>query len=96
MVILITSCCRPKIMLGGLNSLIRPINITAHNSLLLNLSMCNGNAVIREIDPKKRAPFRAVVGPLGEIHAMLLQESWEKFYDDYYNGIKSKTDFLAV
>lgn len=73
--------------------LIRPINIAAHNSLLLNLSMCNGNAVIREIDPKKRAPFRAVVGPLGEIQAMLLQESWEKFYDDYYNGIKSKTDF---
>ena len=24
---------------------------------------------------------------------MLLQESWEKFYDDYYNSIKSKTDF---
>ena len=73
--------------------LTRPINIAAHNSLLLNLSMCNGNAVIKEIDPMNRAPFRAVIGPLGEVKAMSLQESWEKFYDGYYNGVKSNQDF---
>ena len=73
--------------------LTRPVNIASHNSLLLNLSMCNGHAVIREIDPKKRAPFRAVVGPLGEIKAMPLQESWEKFYDGYYFGMKNNSEF---
>lgn len=73
--------------------LTRPVNIAAHNSLLLNLSMCNGNAVIKEIDPKNRAPFRAVVGPLGEIKAFSLQESWESFYEGYYNGIKNNKEF---
>lgn len=73
--------------------LIRPINIVSHNSLLLNLSMCNGHAVIREIEPNKRAPFRAVIGPLGEIKAMSLQESWEKFYDGYYSEIKKNKEF---
>jgi len=52
--------------------LTRPVNIVAHNSLLLNLSMCNGNAVIKEIDPKNRAPFRAVIGPLGEVNCCIM------------------------
>ena len=73
--------------------LTRPVNIVSHNSLLLNLSMCNGHAVIQEIDPKKRAPFRAVVGPFEEKKATSLQESWEKFYDRYYIGIKNNQEF---
>lgn len=46
---------------------IRPINIASYNLLMLNLSMCNGETVIRYIDPTQRAPFRAVTGPIGEV-----------------------------
>lgn len=73
-------------------NLTRPVNTVSHNLLLLNLSMCNGHAVIRKIDPKNRAPFRAVVGPFGEIKAISLQESWERFYDGYYIGIKNNKE----
>lgn len=72
---------------------IRVINEKSRNNLLLNLSMCNGEAVIKEIDPKKRAPFRAVIGPEGEAKAFDLQNAWIKFYDSYYSAMKNHEDF---
>lgn len=72
---------------------IREINVKSNNRLLVNLSMCNGEAVITEINPKKRAPFRAVIGPEGETNALKLQNAWIKFYDDYYNALKKHNDF---
>lgn len=59
---------------------LRPINIASWNFLLLNLSMCNGETVIRYIDPKQRAPFRAVTGSEGEVFPDFLENAWTTFY----------------
>ncbi|UKK47846.1 hypothetical protein L6475_11580 [Prevotella sp. E9-3] len=72
---------------------IRVINEKSRNRLLLNLSMCNGEAVITEIDPKERAPFRAVIGPEGEAKAIDLQNAWIKLYSNYYSALKKNEDF---
>lgn len=68
---------------------IRPINIASYNLLMLNLSMCNGETVIRYIDPTQRAPFRAVTGPIGEVLPEVLEKAWLCFYENY---IKSLTE----
>ena len=62
---------------------IRPINIASYNLLMLNLSMCNGETVIRYIDPTQRAPFRAVTGPIGEVLPEVLEKAWLFFYENY-------------
>ena len=59
---------------------LRPINIAASNFLLVNLSMCNGDAVIRYIDPTKRAPFRAVTCSSGKVLPNFLENAWHRFY----------------
>ena len=63
---------------------IRPVNIASCNLLLLNLSMCNGAAVIRGIDPRKRAPFRAVIGPEDKAYPEDLQAQWSNFYNRFF------------
>lgn len=69
-------------------SYIRPVNIASYNLLLLNLSMCNGETVIRYIDPTQRAPFRAVTGPIGEVKPIALEKVWLNFYENYMNSMK--------
>lgn len=59
---------------------LRPINVASCNTLLLNLSMCNGETVIRYIDPKQRAPFRAVTGPEGKVFPGFLEKVWTTFF----------------
>lgn len=66
---------------------IRPINIASYNLLMLNLSMCNGETVIRYIDPTQRAPFRAVTGPIGEVLPEVLEKAWLCFYENYMKSL---------
>lgn len=66
---------------------IRPINIASYNLLMLNLSMCNGEAVIRYIDPTQRAPFRAVTGPIGEVLPEVLEKARLFFYVNYMKSL---------
>lgn len=66
---------------------IRPINIASYNLLMLNLSMCNGETVIRYIDPTQRAPFRAVTGPIGEVLPEVLEKAWLFFYENYMKSL---------
>lgn len=66
---------------------LRPINIASKNFLLLTLSMCNGECVIRYIDPKQRAPFRAVVGPVGKAFPDDLVNSWNTFYTKFIESL---------
>lgn len=72
---------------------IRPINVASQNFLFLNLSMCNGEKVIRYIEPTKRAPFRAVTGPVGEVFPEVLEESWLSFYKNFMNSLETKSGF---
>ena len=67
--------------------LIRPINIASLNLLLLNLSMCYSESIIRSIDPRKRAPFRAMAGPIGKAYPIPLQNSWNNFYKKYCDSM---------
>ena len=67
--------------------LIRPINIASLNLLLLNLSMCYSESIIRSIDPRKRAPFRAMAGPIGKAYPIPLQSSWSDFYKKYCDSL---------
>lgn len=66
---------------------LRPINIASWNLLLLTLSMCNGDCVIRYIDPAQRAPFRAVIGPTGNVLPCTLENSWCTFYTKFTKSI---------
>jgi len=75
---------------------IRPINIVSHNLLYLNLSMCNGDAVISYIDPEHRASFRAVTGPLGEVYPDKLEELWVSFYKEYSSAIQLDCGFSKL
>lgn len=45
--------------------------------------MCNGDCVIRYIDPERRAPFRAVIGPIGNVLPCTLEDSWCTFYTKF-------------
>lgn len=67
---------------------LRPINVASYNCLFLNLSMCFGEAVIRYIDPTKRAPFRGVAGPVGKVLPATLEKAWFYFYENYYGALK--------
>lgn len=68
---------------SGLFNLLRPINIASQNLLFLNLSMCNADAIIRFINPTKRAPFRAITGPEGKVYPEPLIEAWHTYYSQY-------------
>lgn len=70
---------------GELFSLLRPINIACYNMLLVNLSCCNGDAIIRNIEPTERAPFRAVITHQGIAKPEVLQNTWINFYREYLN-----------
>lgn len=72
---------------------IRPVNIASFNLLMLNLSMCNGDAVIRYIDPTQRAPFRAVIGPIGEVKPDALEKAWLNFYEKYMTFLREESGF---
>ena len=72
--------------------LIRPINIASLNLLLLNLSMCYSESIIKSIDPRKRAPFRAMAGPIGKAYPIPLQSSWSDFYKKYCDSLLKRED----
>lgn len=75
---------------GELFSLLRPINIACYNMLLVNLSCCNGDAIIRNIEPTERAPFRGVITHQGIAKPEVLQSTWINFYRDYLNPERRK------
>lgn len=70
---------------GELFSYLRPINIACDNMLLVNLSCCNGDAIIRNIEPTERAPFRAVIAHQGVAKPEVLQSTWINFYRERLN-----------
>lgn len=70
---------------GELFSYLRPINNACHNMLLVNLSCCNGDAIIRNIEPTERAPFRAVIAHQGVAKPVVLQSTWINFYRERLN-----------
>lgn len=65
---------------GELFAMTRPINVASCNNLFLNLSMCYGAMIALCIEPKDRAPFRTVIGPLNTINEDVLEEAWYEFY----------------
>ena len=69
-----------EVVWGELFSMTRPININTNNTLILVLSMCNGDKIITDIEPKERAPFFIVIGAIGVITAGVLEETFIKFY----------------
>ena len=82
---------KEKLLWPELFDLLRPVNIVSSNYLLLNLSVCFGDAVIRYIAPQRRAPFRAVVAPKGEAYPDSLQNAWFSFYNSFYKMLRDHT-----
>lgn len=70
-----------KIVWEDLFNSLRGINVASSNLLMLNLSMCFGETVVRYINPKERAPFRGVVCTQGEVYYETLEKAWEHFYE---------------
>lgn len=67
----------------SLFDMLRPINESSHDLLMLHMSMCNGDAIIRAIDPQKRSPFRATIGHEGEAFPEDLIKRWLKLFSNY-------------
>lgn len=65
--------------------LIRPINVKMVNLLLVCMSMCYGGALIKHIEPEKRAPYRAFIGTGSTIKVGVLLDGFSAFYEKYHN-----------
>lgn len=76
--------------------IIRPINEKMVNLLLVCMSMCYGGALISQIEPEKRAPYRAFVGTGGEIKAGVLLDGFTAFYENYHNLLDSFAAYKAM
>ena len=61
---------------------LRSINIASSNLLMLNLSMCFGEYVVRYINSKERAPFRGVVCTQGKVYYETLENAWKHFSEN--------------
>lgn len=69
---------------GTLIPLFRSINVKINNLLLICMGLCYGGAVISQIDPFDRAPFRAIIGALQEISVDNILKGFEAFYDYFF------------
>lgn len=76
--------------------IIRPINEKKVNLLLVCMSMCYGGALISQIEPEKRAPYRAFVGTGGDIKAGVLLDGFTAFYENYHNSLDSFAAYKAM
>ncbi len=65
--------------------IIRPINEKMLNLLLVCMSMCYGGALISQLEPEKRAPYRAFIGTGSTIKAGTLLDGFSAFYENYHN-----------
>lgn len=65
--------------------LTRPINIKCGHLLLLTMSMCKGGFGAIDIEPEKRAPFRAILGTPRIASDSDLLECFTIFYENYSN-----------
>lgn len=60
----------------------RPINIALKNYLIIHLAMCYGASILARLDPKDRAPFRAIIATANPIGERDLEDAFNAFYDE--------------
>lgn len=58
----------------------RKINILFNGGLLILLSICTGNAMIKDIDPSLRAPFKCIIGSFEELTFPDAIAGFKEFY----------------
>lgn len=63
----------------------RQLNVIMANNLLLVLSSCVGGGILSYIEPKKRAPYRAIIANTREIFMKDANQGFEAFYQEFYN-----------
>lgn len=66
-------------------ALTRPINEKSTNLLIITMSMCKGGFGALDIEPEKRAPFRALIGTPRIALASHLLECFTIFFQNFAN-----------
>lgn len=74
-------------------SLTRPINEQSTHMLILTMSMCKGGIGAFKIEPKIRAPFRAIIGTPRDADASHLLECFTIFFQNYSNMLDAPKAF---
>ncbi len=69
---------------SDINRELRRLNIILRNSLMVFLSMCEGESIVSAIDTLDRAPFRAVIGNPGVVGERSLLNAFSAFYDRFF------------
>lgn len=87
---------------------LRELNILYRNKLSVYLAVCEGNSLIRAIDPLGRSPFAFILGSFFKIYDSDILNSFEKFYTIFFENFKiaeafeemkkvsSKSDFTII
>ncbi|KUJ54633.1 MULTISPECIES: hypothetical protein [Chryseobacterium] len=64
------------------------INILYKNNLSIYLAVCEGNAVLRKVNPFSRSPFAYIVGSFFEIYERDTLYAFEQFYTTFFKEFK--------
>lgn len=63
----------------------RQLNVIMGNNLLLVLSSCVGGGILSHIEPKERAPYRAIIANTRTVFMKDANLGFEAFYNEFYN-----------
>lgn len=86
----------------------RELNILYKNNLSIHLAVCEGNSLIRAIDPLDRSPFAFIVGSFEKIYNYDILNAFEVFYKSFFidfnlinafqqmKSVSHKSDFSII
>lgn len=63
----------------------RELNILYKNNLTVHLAVCEGNSLVRAIDPLDRSPFAFIIGSFEPIYNHDILNAFEVFYKNFFN-----------
>ncbi len=66
------------------------INYLSKNYLVVYLAVCFGAAILKNINPLERAPFKALVTPVLKITEQQILSGFTSFYDEYFTSFDLK------
>ena len=88
--------------------LLKDLNILYKNNLSVHLAVCEGNSLLRAINPIERSPFAFILGSFDKIYNYDILNAFEVFYSNFFNDfniinafdkmrkVSEKSDFSII
>jgi hypothetical protein len=88
--------------------LLQELNIFYKNNLTVHLAVCEGNSLLRAINPFERSPFAFILGSFDKIYNYDILKAFEVFYSNFFNDfniinafekmreVSEKSDFSII